>query len=385
MQEMAKGRVLLVDDESAVVRTYARALRRAGFVVESAEEGAAATALLEAGDFDAVISDIGMPGVDGVAMLRAARDRDPDLPVMLMTGTPELETAIRAVELGALRYLVKPVDAELLTHAVADAVRLRRVAHMQRQAVELYRRAAGDATARATLEERFERALGRLEMVYQPIVSWSQRAPIAYEALLRSHEPTLDRPDRLLDAAEQLGRLHQLGQAIRAEVAASVDAAPEGALLFVNLHSSDLDDEQLFWPGAPLARAAGRVVLEMTERASLAGIGDVRARVLELRRLGYRIAVDDLGAGYAGLTSFAQLQPDVVKLDMSLVRGVELEPTKRKLIRSICQVCQELDITLVTEGVETANERDALLELGCDVFQGYLFARPGPPFPVPQF
>ena len=99
--------------------------------------------------------------------------------------------------------------------------------------------------------------------------------------------------------------------------------------------------------------------------------------------IGYlpRIAVDDLGAGYAGLTSFAQLEPEFVKLDMSLVRDVHRVALKRKLIRSMTTLCKEMGIVVVAEGIETVEERDNVIALGCDLLQGYLFAKPGRPFP----
>jgi EAL domain-containing protein (putative c-di-GMP-specific phosphodiesterase class I) len=105
--------------------------------------------------------------------------------------------------------------------------------------------------------------------------------------------------------------------------------------------------------------------------------------VTRLRGLGYRIAIDDLGAGYAGLTSFAQLEPEVVKVDMSLVRGIDSSPVKQKLVRSIIALCTELGIQLVAEGIETPAERDAVVALGGDLCQGYLFAKPGRGFPTP--
>jgi EAL domain-containing protein (putative c-di-GMP-specific phosphodiesterase class I) len=93
------------------------------------------------------------------------------------------------------------------------------------------------------------------------------------------------------------------------------------------------------------------------------------------------VAIDDIGAGYAGLTSVALFEPNIVKLDMALVRDVHLQPTKRALVRSLAVACRELDIELVAEGIESSAERDALVDLGCDLFQGYAFARPGPAFP----
>ena len=127
---------------------------------------------------------------------------------------------------------------------------------------------------------------------------------------------------------------------------------------------------------------ADSVVLEITERAPLDAIGRMTQRIAALRASGYRIAIDDLGAGYAGLSSFAALEPDIVKLDMSLVRDVHRSPVKRRLIEGVVRACADLGVTLVAEGVEVPAERDALVESGVDVFQGFLFARPAPEFPV---
>jgi EAL domain-containing protein (putative c-di-GMP-specific phosphodiesterase class I) len=149
----------------------------------------------------------------------------------------------------------------------------------------------------------------------------------------------------------------------------------------VNLHTQDLLDSDLFDSERPLARMAPQVVLEITERASLHHIRDVQPRIARLRAMGFRIAVDDLGAGYAGLTTFAQLEPEVVKLDMSLVRGVHMQPTKQTLVRTMISMCRELGMQVVAEGIETPEERDAIVEAGCDLLQGYLFAKPARGFP----
>ena len=122
-------------------------------------------------------------------------------------------------------------------------------------------------------------------------------------------------------------------------------------------------------------------MLEITERSSLDRVPDVRSRIASLRAIGYRIAVDDLGAGYAGLTSFALLEPDFVKLDMSLIRGVDSNSTKQKVVKSMTTLCREMGMLVVAEGVETASECQTLVDLDCDLLQGFLFARPGKPFP----
>jgi EAL domain-containing protein (putative c-di-GMP-specific phosphodiesterase class I) len=158
--------------------------------------------------------------------------------------------------------------------------------------------------------------------------------------------------------------------------------AKEAPTLFVNLHPEDLLDPHLLDPSSALTGIADRVVLEITERASITVMDAVREQVQRLREVGFRIAIDDLGAGYAGLTSFALLEPEFVKLDMTLVRDIDASPVKQKLVTSMTSLCRQMGMLVVAEGVETSAERDALVDLGCDLLQGYLFARPGRPFPT---
>jgi len=384
-QPVPKPRVLLVDDEAALLRVHARLLSRAGYEVVTALDGAAAMVAVKGAAFDVILSDIDMPEMNGIQLLERVRSHDLDVPVVLITGSPKIDTAIRAIERGALRYLVKPVELPDLVKVIADAVRLHRIAKAKRQALDLAGgedRFIGD---RAGLSASFDRAIDALHIAYQPLVAWSSKKVYAYEALLRSKEPALPHPGAVIDAAERLGRVHELGRVIRTRAVRPDVPLPDGALLFLNLHPSDLLDEELFEPRGQLAAAAKRIVLEITERAALDGIRDVRARIAALRALGFRIAVDDLGAGYAGLTSFTLLEPDVVKLDMALVRDIHREPRKQTLVRTMITMCKELGIVVTAEGIEVPEERDELARAGCDLMQGYLFAKPGPAFPIPMF
>jgi EAL domain-containing protein (putative c-di-GMP-specific phosphodiesterase class I) len=375
-----RGLVLLVDDEQSIARAYARTLGAAGFAVEIAFDGKAAAAAARERNFDVIVSDIAMPEMNGLELLRTVREHDLDVPFVLMTGGPAVESAVRAVEYGALRYLIKPVSTAELEEVVARAVRLHQMARIKREALEMFRTEGKHLGDRAGLEVRFAAALRTLWIAYQPIVSWSKRSTFAYEALVRNEEPTLRSPPDLFEAAERLGRTQDLGRTVRARVADTLDRDPVAGLLFINLHAMELADDSLISPDAPLSRHASRVVLEITERAPLEQIRDASRRVAQLRALGYRIAVDDLGAGYAGLTSFAHLEPDVVKVDMSLIRGIDLSPMKQKLLGSIVDLCRDLGIEIIAEGVETPAERDALVRVGGDLCQGYLFARPEKPW-----
>ncbi len=377
--------VLLVDDDPGILRAYRRALSPLGLHIVCAGGGAEVPALLRREPFDVVVSDVSMTGLDGFGVLREVQAHDPDLPVVLVTSGPSLESVIRALDLGAHRFLLKPIDPQALAAAVRAAVAHHRHALVVRHASDLAAELERSEANRARLGEELSRAIDGMWMAFQPIVRHSDRALFGYEALLRSAHAPLSRPDEILRAAEQLGRLGEVARAIHGRVARAALAGPSGVALLVNLHPFDLRDEGLLAPGSPLAALADRVVLEITERASLEHVPDLRARIDVLRALGFRIAVDDLGAGYAGLTYIADLAPDVVKIDMSLVRGLHQDRTRRRLVRAISHLCGELGIAVVAEGVETAEERDSLCEAGCDLMQGYLFARPAPAFVAPVF
>jgi EAL domain-containing protein (putative c-di-GMP-specific phosphodiesterase class I) len=231
------------------------------------------------------------------------------------------------------------------------------------------------------LEVKLNACLAALTMHFQPIVDAKTRARFGYEALLRSADKSLPHPGAILDAAERLERIPMLGRAVRSHTARVIaNAPPARGVVFVNLHLLDLFDKQLTSPFSPLSKQAQRVVLEITERTSLDGQEDVRYRVAELRELGYRIAIDDLGGGHARMTTFTPLDTDFVKLDMSLVRDLNKHPMKQRLVRSIIELCTKHGTKVIGEGVETAAEAQILVDLGCDYLQGYVIAKPAPPF-----
>jgi CheY-like chemotaxis protein len=250
------GRVLLVDDELPVLRAYRRVLEAAGFEVDVASNGLEALERVATQHFDVIASDIAMPMMSGTDLLRAVRERDLDVPVVLMTANPDVETAMAAVEHGAHRYLLKPFQPKVLQDTITQAVRMNRLARLKREAVALVGEDLGQFGDRGGLEAAFDRALGSLWIAFQPIVTFSRQQVLAYEALLRTAEPLLPHPGAVLKAAERLGRLDDLGRVVRAQVARSAAKARD-ALLFVNLHARDLLDEQLYIPSSPLAALAG--------------------------------------------------------------------------------------------------------------------------------
>ena len=383
---LSARRVLLADDDADFIDSCERALTAHGCLVVTTPTRDAARTYVERAPFDVVVTNVVMTGTTAIDFLRTVRERDADVPVVLVADKAELAEATWAVEYGAFGYLTKPAETAAIPEVVRHAVEMHRMAALKRQALRVAEPHGYSATDRAGLDVRFDRALDGLWIAFQPIVSWTGRTVFGYEALVRSDEPTLKSPADLFAAAEHLGRLHHLGRAIRGRVAHAATVAPLPYRLFVNVHADDLNDGDLFSSWAPLTAIASSVVLEITERASLERVSGLGTRLKKLRGLGFQIAVDDLGAGYAGLSSFSQLEPEVVKLDTSLVRGIADSSRKRSVVRAMVELAsRDLGMLVICEGIETAAERDALASLGADLLQGFLFAKPSRGFVNPTW
>ena len=383
VRDERQGRVLLVEDEDQLREAEAALLRDEGFEVAEAADGVAAGLRMAEAGFDVVVSDINMPGITGLDLLKQVRSLDVDVPVVLMTAAPNLVGASTAVEYGAFRYLAKPVDGDELLRVVQHAVRSGRLARLKRDAQVMTGHDGWRPGDLAGLEVQFDRALANLWLEFQPIFRVAEGKVRAFEVLVRTSELAMRDPAALRDAAERLGRGDDLGRQIRHRAAAAVAAAPASTLLFVNISAADLDDPGLYAAEAPLSAVADRVVLELNERDAVAPGLRLEQQIKKLRALGYRLAIDDLGAGHVGLSAFSILSPEVVKLDASLVRDVHATAPKRSTIAAMTEVCHDLGIEVVAEGVEVAAERDCLVDLGCDLLQGHLFARPTRDFVIP--
>lgn len=378
------GRLLVVDDDPGMLDLY-QAILSPEYEVHRFATAEEALEALPSHRFDLAVCDLALPGMDGIELLRRIRQHDLDMPVILATGAPTVESAIEAVEFGAMRYLVKPFGPAELLKVVRFGLGLGQMATARRRVAEHMQGRSLVDSDRAGREAVFERAIEHLRLEFQPIVSWNQRETVGYEALLRTEEPLLAAPENFLAAAEKLDRAWELSRAIRRLAAQAVEKLPDGAKLYVNLRPDDLNDPDLIDATAPLSLVAPHVVLEVTERESFDVVDASANKIACLRLLGFGVAMDDLGAGDNGLVTFARLEPDVVKLDMLLVQGSDHDQVQQMLVRSLCELCQQLETRVIGEGVETRAQRDALVDAGCDLMQGYLFGTPRPAFHAANF
>lgn len=376
-------RVLVIDDEPAVLRVIGLLLERHGFHVDSAINGREGLKLIQSNNYNVVLTDIIMPELSGVDFLRELRRHDLDVPVILMTAGPTLDSALDAIEYGAQQYLLKPVEPEALVQAVGRGAALGDLARLKRTALANAKGEALPYGDRATLEIVLKRAFESIYMVYEPIVSLKTKTVFGYEALMRCDEALFASYQPLSQAAGRIGWQSQLSRAIYQAISRSCTELPDSALLFVNIHTADAQDGQLVGSGSPLEPIARNVVLEVSEHAPAAEIDAMASQLRSLRGAGFRIALDDLGTGPQGLMAFTRLAPDFTKLDRSILAGLDVDPARQKVVRAMYALCGELGVPVIAEGVETPGERDALIELGADLAQGHLWGKPSPEFVAP--
>lgn len=213
---------------------------------------------------------------------------------------------------------------------------------------------------------------------FQPIVSMRCQQIVAHEALARG--PAGQSAGSVLEQVTWENR-HQfnldckdkaIAQAVSLDIdgALSINFIPNalGSVADCVRQTIELATERNF----PLSR----LIFEMTENERLLDPGALIDMLGQYRKLGIKTAIDDFGAGYAGLNLLAQFQPDIVKLDMELIRDVDSSIPKQIIVGSVIDMCRQLKVVIVAEGVESTAERDYLYAAGIDFMQGYLFARP---------
>ncbi len=218
-------------------------------------------------------------------------------------------------------------------------------------------------------------------MAFQPILDVRTDRVLAYEALVRG--PNGEGASSVLDRTLHNNR-YSIDQRCREKaitVSAALGILATRADLHINFYPNAVyQPKQCLMRTLNAARLAGfplaRIVFEITEVEQVRDHGHLRNIMTEYRSYGLRIAIDDFGSGYSGLALLSEFQPDIIKLDRALVRDVHLRPASQVIIRAIVQVCQDLHIGIVAEGVERAVEMQALCDLGIFTMQGYLWAAP---------
>ncbi|MFL5605380.1 MAG: EAL domain-containing protein [Gemmatimonadaceae bacterium] len=209
---------------------------------------------------------------------------------------------------------------------------------------------------------------------YHPIVVASTREIFGYEALARGQMRTLRSPEVMFDVAAEADLIWELSRLCRARALEGMNTRLQaGQLLFLNVDPHDFSDPAF---NEHEVDDPSRVVIEITERTAIKDYPKFRDRLKAFREMGYRFAVDDAGSGYAGLGSIANLEPDFIKLDISLINAIDTNFIKQNLVQTMVRFANDHGAKVIAEGVERAEEFAAVQELGVHLVQGFFLHRP---------
>jgi EAL domain-containing protein (putative c-di-GMP-specific phosphodiesterase class I)/GGDEF domain-containing protein len=209
---------------------------------------------------------------------------------------------------------------------------------------------------------------------YHPIVVASTKAIFGYEALARGQLRTLRSPEVMFDVAAEADLVWELSRLCRARALEGMNTRLEdGQLLFLNVDPTDFADPAFT---ENEVTEPSRVVIEITERTAIKDYPKFRERLKAFRDMGYRFAVDDAGSGYAGLGSIANLEPDFIKLDISLINAIDTNFIKQNLVQTMVRFADDHNAKVIAEGVERAEEFKTVQELGVHLVQGFFLHRP---------
>jgi EAL domain-containing protein (putative c-di-GMP-specific phosphodiesterase class I)/FixJ family two-component response regulator len=386
LRRFADARVMAIDDNVANIALLRALLERAGLHhLATFTDPREAVALLSQFEPDLVLLDLHMPHLDGFDVLdqvvRYAAGAY--LPVLVLSADSTKEAIHRALELGANDFLTKPYDAIEVTLRVRNLLETRqlyetvrghnRQLHDQLDVYHALERSEHDNWRDE--RERIEAIINdhTMSMVFQPIFDLAEGQFVGVEALARFPDTSLG-PDRWFARAASVGLGPALETAAIREALKVAAVLPESAFVALNVS-----------PGAMLSTSfqelcsdefCRRVVLELTEHVPVEDYDAVALALAAFRAKGMKLAADDTGAGYAGFRHLLSLDPDIIKLDISLIRDIHLDPARRALATSLVSFAADTDRTLVAEGIESAEELDTVRELSVRWGQGYHLARP---------
>ncbi|MGZ8587071.1 MAG: EAL domain-containing protein [Actinomycetota bacterium] len=379
-------RTLIADDDAEVRSVLIDIIERAESLelVGVAEDAQQAIELAGRQQPDVALLDVKMPG-GGPRAAREIRASSPKTAIIALSAHEDARSVQEMLAAGAYNYLTKGTSPQDLVEAICSSadgqVRLssRAASFVVGELASRMEREREVDEQRFAWDEQIHRILqsGGVECVFQPIVALETEEPVGFEALARFDAEPVRSPGAWFAEAAALGYALELEIAAVEAALSWIDRLPSDAFMTLNVSPASIMSPLLTETigGVPL----DRIILEVTEHATITDYPKLRSAIAALRRGGVRLAVDDVGAGHASLRHILQLDPDLIKLDVSLTREIQTHHTQRAMASALVTFAREVGASVIAVGIETEAELAVIRELGVPLGQGYYLGRPDTP------
>jgi EAL domain-containing protein (putative c-di-GMP-specific phosphodiesterase class I)/ActR/RegA family two-component response regulator len=352
-------------------------------LVGAASDADEAIELAQATRPDVAIVDVRMPGGGGIKVARELRRSTPDTKVLALTAAADRNTVLEMLEAGVVGYLVKGSSVEHILESIGRAGSGQSMLSAEVTG-DVISELVGQLGNQRRDEEKLRRRLARIEqaigdedalqVVFQPICALDTLEPAGFETLARFPGPPQRGPEHWFREASEVGLSIQLELVAVERALTHLDQIPPGAYLSVNVSPETVVSDPFKRVLAEVP--AERIVLEITEHAPIENYDTFNAGLSDVRALGARLAIDDAGAGFASLRHILRLEPEFIKLDITLIAAIESDRSQQALARGIISFAEGIGATVVAEGIEHAEALDALRGLGVLYGQGFHLGRP---------
>lgn len=372
--------VAIADDDPRVREALVGLISTDPFfeVVGAAADAEEAVELANRCQADVVVVDVQLPKGSGTRVVRELSVLSPATRVLALSGYGDRKYVLQMLDAGAVGYMVKSADLDLLgalravtrgEHVLSNEITgqvLEELSHSRSSRPTL-----GAGRIADTIEAR------SFSVAFQPICRLADGTAVGVEALARLSPDAALPPDLWFGEAWAVGLGPDLELAVVGEALTRAQRRPEGTYLSVNV-SPDVALDSRFSTLVDSVERPSDVVIELTEHQAVSDYDRLNKGLGALRESGVRVAVDDVGAGYASFRHVLELHPDIMKLDVSLTAEIEVDSSRRALAAGLVAVATELGATVVAEGIETLEQLACLTDLGVHHGQGFYLARPGP-------
>lgn len=368
---MGEKHILVVDDNRAFVDVLALNLQSHDYIVKVAYSGEEALDKAKEKP-DLVLLDVRLTGMSGYEVCkRLRRDNSThNIPIIMVTAKGTVHEKIEGFYIGADDYIIKPFETEELLARIEAVLRRTRSFDERKQ-----------DKAKALTEIKSVIQNQSIIPHFQPIFYLDSKELLGLEVLSRlPADSYFDNPEALFDSAFHLGFLFDLEMTCHKKALLKLGDYAKKNMIFFNVSPYLIQDSKFreFSSFYTSYTKPEKIVLELTERTPISDFDTFLQMLSFFRNKGFNICLDDIGSAYASLNSIVEIRPRFIKIDISLISHIHVDPVRQNLLKAIVMFCKQSKIISIAEGIQKQEELEVLLDFGVEAGQGYLLGRPKP-------